>query len=101
MTLTRDSLIWWIAAAGAALGYLATAQNPPNLWTYKEWIQAGLAGVGWLSGYLKSSPLPLSYKAQAQLSTGDGYRDIPAPTNPPPPPPAPNSQPPVDPANKP
>lgn len=89
ITLTRDSLVWWVMAAGAMLGYLAVAKTPPTQWSYEQWLQAGLAGVGWLSGYLKSSPLPLSYKAQAALSTGDSYRDIPAATNPPPPPPQP------------
>jgi hypothetical protein len=76
---------WWLAAAGALLGYLSL-QPPPTAWDYKQWLAASLAGVGWLSGYLKASPLPLSYQAQEKMNAGEGFRGIPAPPAQTPPP---------------
>ena len=55
--LTRDSLIWPVAALGAMLAYLAAAEPIPT-WGYYDWIQFIAAGVAMVSGYLNKSPLP-------------------------------------------
>ena len=54
---TRDSIVWGLAIAGAALTYLAAAP-PPTVWTYGEWIQALAFAVATISGKLATSPLP-------------------------------------------
>lgn len=58
--LTRDSFIWWLAIGGATVTYLITIENPPNLWTYKEWLQALSFVIATISGKLATSPLPHS-----------------------------------------
>lgn len=58
MTVTRDTWLFYLAFAGAVLGYLAAAENTPNMWTFKEWVQFVLVGVTWLIGKLQTSPLP-------------------------------------------
>lgn len=55
--MTRDSIIWWLAIAGAVLTYLAAAP-PPTQWTYAEWVQALAFVVATISGKLATSPLP-------------------------------------------
>jgi hypothetical protein len=55
MKLTRDSAALGIAAAVAALAYLAAVEKPPMEWSYREWIAAGSAGAMWLSGKLSNS----------------------------------------------
>jgi hypothetical protein len=57
--LTRDSALWWLAIIGAVAGYLASA-DPPNHWTYQQWIQAAMFIVATVSGKLATSPLPHS-----------------------------------------
>jgi hypothetical protein len=54
MKLTRDSAALGIAAAVAALAYLASVP-PPTEWAYRDWIAAFSAGALWLSGKLSSS----------------------------------------------
>jgi hypothetical protein len=58
MTITRDAWLFYLAFAGTVLGYVAAAENTPNLWTFKEWVQLALVAVAWLTGKLQTSPLP-------------------------------------------
>lgn len=58
MTITRDAWLLWLGLAGIILGYFATAENTPNLWTFKEWVQFALVVVAWGTGKLQTSPLP-------------------------------------------
>jgi hypothetical protein len=55
--MTRDSIIWWLAIAGAVLTYLAAAPSPAD-WTYADWVKALAFVVATLSGKLATSPLP-------------------------------------------
>lgn len=55
--LTRDSLVWTLGFLAAAVGYLTTAQNPPTMWSYMEWLQAASFVLAYLVGRLSSSPL--------------------------------------------
>lgn len=54
--LSRDSIIWWLAIAGAVITYLLSAE-PPTQWDYKEWLQAISFVVATVSGKLATSPL--------------------------------------------
>lgn len=64
MTLgfTRDSILWWLAISASVLTYLISAENSPNQWNYKEWLQAIAFSIATLSGKLASSPLPHSHE---------------------------------------
>lgn len=55
--ITRDSWIWWLTLAGAALAYLGADGRPPTAWGYSDWLKAGIAATGWLIGKLQTSPL--------------------------------------------
>jgi len=57
VNFSRDSIVWWLAIAGAALTYLATAPNPVQ-WDYAEWIKFTSFAVATLSAKLATSPLP-------------------------------------------
>lgn len=54
--VTRDSGVWWLGIAGAALTYLLAAP-PPTAWDYYEWLRAVAFLVATLSGKLATSPL--------------------------------------------
>ena len=61
MKLTRDGAIWWIGMAAGAVSYVAANLNlfpVPEKW--QGTVQALAAGLTWLSGYLRMSPLKLS-----------------------------------------
>lgn len=58
MKLTRDSLVLILGFIAALIGFLMLNDNPPMLWTYKQWLQSGLFVVGWWLGKLGTSPLP-------------------------------------------
>lgn len=57
MRITRDSVVWWLAIAGAVLTYLAAAPVP-STWSYFDWIQALAFAVATIAGKLATSPLP-------------------------------------------
>lgn len=58
MTLTRDSLVLWLAVAGTIVGYFAAADSPPTVWTWHEWMQFGVMLIAFIAGKLQTSPLP-------------------------------------------
>lgn len=58
MTLTRDSLLLWLAIAGTIIGYFAAADGPPNQWDFHQWMQFGVMLVAFVTGKLQTSPLP-------------------------------------------
>ena len=72
MTVTRDAWLLWLAFAGTVLGYVAAAENTPNLWTFKEWVQLALVAVAWLTGKLQTSPLPGENDPKAHAARASG-----------------------------
>lgn len=58
MTITRDAWLFYLAFLGTVLGYFAAAENTPNLWSFKEWVQFALVVIAWITGKLQTSPLP-------------------------------------------
>lgn len=58
MTITRDAWLLYLGFAGVMLGYFAAAEQTPNLWTFKEWVQFSLVVIAWVTGKLQTSPLP-------------------------------------------
>jgi len=79
MTLTRDSMVWFLVLAGSVIGYLVSAKTPPTQWSYNEWLQAVSALIAILSTKLQGSPLPLSYAGAQKMARGEYSRDIPPP----------------------
>lgn len=71
---TRDSALFYLGLAGVIVGYFAAADQPPNLWTFKEWMQFALVPIGWLIGKLQSSPLAHSEFGSAKLTVEDSNR---------------------------
>jgi hypothetical protein len=55
--ITRDSVVWTVAALASAVGYLVAAQTPPWEWSYPQWLQAATFVLAWLSGKLATSQL--------------------------------------------
>jgi len=72
MTLTRDAWLFYLAFAGTILGYIAAAENTPNLWTFKEWVQLGLVAIAWVTGKLQTSPLPGENDPTANMARNRG-----------------------------
>jgi hypothetical protein len=58
MTITRDAWLFYLAFLGTVLGYFAAAEQTPNLWSFKEWVQFALVVIAWITGKLQTSPLP-------------------------------------------
>lgn len=58
MTITRDAWLFYLAFAGTIVGYFAAAEQTPNLWSFKEWMQFGLVVIAWITGKFQTSPLP-------------------------------------------
>jgi hypothetical protein len=57
MKITRDSAVLTLGILGALVGYLAAAQHTPLEWTFHEWMQFALMGIGVIAGKLSTSPL--------------------------------------------
>ncbi len=55
--ITRDSLVWIVAALGALVTYLVNADTPPTEWHYAQWLQFGSFVLAWVAGKLSSSVL--------------------------------------------
>jgi len=55
--ITRDSVVWAVAALTAAVGYLMAAERPFMDWGYREWLQALSFGLVWVAGKLSASKL--------------------------------------------
>lgn len=55
--ITRDSWVWILGFAAAAVGYLITAQTPPMAWTYMQWLQAAAFVLAYFVGLMSTSPL--------------------------------------------
>jgi hypothetical protein len=68
MTLTRDSLLLSLAAAGTLAGYFAAAEQTPDLWSFKDWMQFAIVIIAWLTGKLQTSPLPHSEEGDAKIT---------------------------------
>lgn len=68
MTLTRDSLLLYLAFAGTLAGYFAAAEQTPDLWTFKDWMQFAIVIIAWLTGKLQTSPLPHSVEGDAKVT---------------------------------
>lgn len=68
MRLTRDSILLYLAFAGTLAAYFAAAEQTPNLWTFKDWMQFAIVTIAWLTGKLQTSPLPHSTEGSAQVT---------------------------------
>jgi len=53
----RESLILWIGAAAALVGYLIHTEAPPTEWNYGEWLGVASFVLAWAMGKLAHSPL--------------------------------------------
>jgi len=60
---TRDSMTLWIAAGAALVLFLQSADNPPTMWGYGEWLQFAAFVLAWGAGKLQTSPLPGEHDA--------------------------------------
>jgi len=55
--MTRDSLVLWLAAIGALVGYLVADGRVPTEWGYADWLKFVAFVIAWGSGKLATSPL--------------------------------------------
>ena len=55
--INRDSAVLWVGLAAAVVGFLTTADRPPNQWGYNDWLQFASFGLAWVTGKLATSPL--------------------------------------------
>ena len=68
---SRDSALFYLGLAAVIVSYFAAAENTPNLWTFKEWMQFALVPIGWLVGKLQTSPLAHSTMGDAKITRED------------------------------
>lgn len=54
---TRDNTLWLVLIACSVFGYLATTPDP-RTWGWEQSMNAAVAVLGIVAGYLRSSPLP-------------------------------------------
>jgi basic membrane lipoprotein Med (substrate-binding protein (PBP1-ABC) superfamily) len=66
--MNRDSLLLTLGIIGAVIGYLIAAGEPPNAWSYQEWLQAAAFAVGVLAAKLSTSPLPHSEEGDMKVT---------------------------------
>lgn len=64
MRFSRDSAIWWLAIAGAVVGYLLSVKTPPTQWDYMQWLNAAFFAVSTIAAKLATSPLAGAKDAQ-------------------------------------
>ena len=57
MKLTRDSAVLWIGVLLGVAAYLQQMGIPPWQWSYAQWLQATVVGLGGVSLKLQTSPL--------------------------------------------
>jgi hypothetical protein len=69
--LNRDSMLLYLALAATVVGYFAAAEQTPDLWSFKEWMQFALVVISWLIGKLQTSPLPHSTFGDAKITRED------------------------------
>lgn len=55
--INRDSMVLWIGAGAAAVGFLAADGRWPGEWAYQDWLKFLAAIFAWLMGKLSTSPL--------------------------------------------
>jgi len=67
--ITRDSVVWTVAALTAAVGYLMAAERPFMDWNYREWLQAFAFALVWISGKLASSQLAGAHDPLSRTKT--------------------------------
>jgi hypothetical protein len=68
MRLTRDSVVLVLAAIGTIAGYFAAAEQTPDLWSFREWMQFSIVIIAWLTGKLQTSPLAHSEEGSAKIT---------------------------------
>lgn len=68
MRITRDSLLLYLAFVGTLAAYFAAAENTPDLWSFKDWMQFVIVIVAWVTGKLQTSPLPHSVEGGAKVT---------------------------------
>ena len=64
--LTRDSALLYLTFAGVVIGYFVAAEQTPDDWGFRDWMQFLAMVVAWGVGKLQSSPLPHSEHGSAR-----------------------------------
>lgn len=68
MKLTRDSVLLYLGLAGAIITFVLASPKEIPEWGTRDWLQAALLGVSWLTGKLQTSPLPHSEEGDAKIT---------------------------------
>jgi hypothetical protein len=74
--VTRDSALLYLAFAGTVMSYFVAAEETPNHWSFREWMQFGLMLTSYVWGLLRSSPLRHSEYGSAKITPEDTRRDV-------------------------
>jgi hypothetical protein len=69
--LTRDSTLLYLAIAGTVMSYFVAAEETPNHWSFREWMQFGLMLTSYAWGKLQTSPLRHSELGGAKITRED------------------------------
>jgi hypothetical protein len=70
--ISRDSAILWLSLFASILGYLSTGDSSPMMWSYREWVQTGIAVIAIITAWLRSSPLAKSTTPVSDTTTALG-----------------------------
>jgi hypothetical protein len=68
MGLTRDNAALYLGLVGAIITYVLASDKDISEWGTREFLQAALLGVTWLTGKLQTSPLPHSTEGDAKVT---------------------------------
>lgn len=68
MMLTRDSALLYLGLLGTVITYILASPKELVEWGTRDYLQAALLGVSWLTGKLQTSPLPHSEEGSAKIT---------------------------------
>ena len=66
--LTRDSFVLYLGLAGTIITYVLASEKDISAWATRDYLQAALLVVSWLTGKLQTSPLPHSEEGAAKIT---------------------------------
>lgn len=66
--LTRDNAALYLGLVAAVITFVLASEKDVSEWATRDYLQAALLGVTWLTGKLQTSPLPHSTEGDAKVT---------------------------------
>ena len=68
MAFTRDSALLYLGLVGTVIAYVVASPKDLGDWNTRDYLQACLLAVSWLTGKLQTSQLPHSTEGSARVT---------------------------------